>query len=49
MGENQACQSQVHVSELQCLKVKPKKGGLNRRLKHVLLGGGLVLTHHLIM
>jgi hypothetical protein len=48
MGENQACQSQVHVTVLRCLRVKPRKKGLNRRLKPVLQGGGLVLTHYLI-
>jgi hypothetical protein len=33
MSENQACQSQVHVTEFRCLRVKPQKAGLNRRLK----------------
>ncbi len=37
MGDNQACQSQVHVTALWCLRVKPKKQGLNRRLKPILL------------
>jgi hypothetical protein len=30
----------VHVTALQCLRVKPRKTGLNMRLKSVLRGGG---------
>jgi hypothetical protein len=48
MGENQACQSHVHVTVLRCLRVKLKKRGLNRGLKPILWEGGLVLTHYLI-
>jgi hypothetical protein len=40
MSENQACQSQVHVIALQCLRVKPRRRGLNRRLKPGQRGGG---------
>jgi hypothetical protein len=29
MSENQACQSQVHVTELRYLRVKPRRRGLN--------------------
>ncbi len=32
MSENQACQSQVYVTALRCLRVKPGKKGLNRQL-----------------
>jgi hypothetical protein len=49
MSENQECQSQVHVTVLRCLRVKPGKKGLNRRLRPVLQGGGLVLTNYLVM
>jgi hypothetical protein len=52
MGKNQACQSQVHVTALWCLRVKPRNWGLNRRLKPVLQGGGgagsHTLPHHVI-
>jgi hypothetical protein len=48
MSENQACQTQVHVTALRCLKIKPGKKGLNRRLRPVLRGGGLFLKHYLI-
>jgi hypothetical protein len=51
MSENQECQSQVHVTALQCLRVKPKKRGLNRRLKPILRGGGAgshTLANHMI-
>jgi hypothetical protein len=49
MSENEACQSEAHVTALRCPRVKPKKRGLNRQLKPILLGGGgLVLTHYLI-
>jgi hypothetical protein len=48
MSENQACQSQVHVTALRYLTVKPRRRGLNRRLKPGLREGGLVLTHYLI-
>ncbi len=40
------CQSQVHVTVLQCLRVKPRKNGLNRWIRPV-LGVGLVLIHYL--
>jgi hypothetical protein len=49
IGENQACQSQVHVTALRCLRVKHKKWELNKRINPILRGGGLVLTHYLIM
>jgi hypothetical protein len=39
MSENQACQSQVHVTALRCLRVKPRKKRLNRRLRPVLWRG----------
>jgi hypothetical protein len=45
MSENQSCQSQVHVTALIYLRVKPRRTGLNRRLKPGLWGEGLVLTH----
>jgi hypothetical protein len=49
MSENQSCQSQVHVIAFRCLRVKPQKVGLNRRLKsHTARGGGLVLTQLLV-
>jgi hypothetical protein len=51
MGENQACQSQVHVTALRSLRVRPRKWGLNRRLKPVLQGGGVgshTLPNHVI-
>jgi hypothetical protein len=51
MGDNQACQSQVHVTVLWCLRVKPKKQGLNRRLKPILLvlgAGSHTLPNHVI-
>jgi hypothetical protein len=41
MSENQACQG------LWCLRVKPGKKGLNRRLRPVLQGGGLAGSHTL--
>jgi hypothetical protein len=47
VNENQACQSQVHMTALRYLRVKPTRRGLNRRLKPGLQGGGLVLTHYL--
>jgi hypothetical protein len=47
MGENQACQSQVHVTALRCLRIKPTKRGLNRRLKPILQGGGGAGSHTL--
>ncbi len=40
MNENQKSQSQVHVTALRCLRVKPGKRGLNSRLWPVLRGGG---------
>jgi hypothetical protein len=40
MSENQACQSQIHVTVLRNLRVKPRRRGLNRRLKPGLPGGG---------
>jgi hypothetical protein len=40
MSKNQAYKSQVHVTALQCLTIKPGKKGLNRRLRPVLRGGG---------
>jgi hypothetical protein len=41
MSENQLCQSQVHVTAFWCLRMKPQKVGLNRRLKaHIAKGGG---------
>ncbi len=40
MSENQVCQSQVHVTALRCLSVKPGKKGINRRLRPVLGGTG---------
>jgi hypothetical protein len=49
MSENQACQSHVHVTALRYLRFKPRRMGLNRRLKPGLRGGGWVLTHYLIM
>ncbi len=39
LSENQACQSKVHVTALRCLRNKPGKKGLNRRLRPVLRGG----------
>jgi hypothetical protein len=39
MNENQAFQSQVHVTALRYLRVKPRRRGLNRRLKPGLWGG----------
>jgi hypothetical protein len=50
MGENQAYQSQVHVTALWCLRIKPKKRGLNRRLKRILRGGAgsHTLPNHVI-
>jgi hypothetical protein len=40
MSENRSCQSQVHVTAFRCLRVKPEKAGLNRRLKaHTAEGG----------
>jgi hypothetical protein len=48
MSENQVCQSQVHVTARRYLIFKPEKRGLNSRLRPVLLGGGMVLTHYII-
>jgi hypothetical protein len=50
MGENQVCRSQVHVTALRCLRVKPKKRGLNRRFKPILWGGAgsHTLPNHVI-
>ncbi len=49
MSENRLCQSQVYVTAVRSLRVKPQKAGLNRRLKaHTAGEGGLVLTQHLI-
>ncbi len=51
MNENQACYSQVHVTALQCLRVKPRKKRLNRQLKPVLRGreaGSHTLPNHMI-
>jgi hypothetical protein len=51
MSENQACKLKVHVTALRCLKVKPGKKGLNRRLRPILQGGGAgshTLTNHVI-
>jgi hypothetical protein len=48
MSENEVCQSQVHVTALRYLRVKPRRRGLNRQRRPVLQGGGLVLTHYLI-
>jgi hypothetical protein len=49
MSEKQSCQSQIHVTAFRCLRVRPQKVGLNRRLKaHTVGGGGLVLIQHLI-
>jgi hypothetical protein len=50
MGENQAYQLQVHVTALRCLRIKPRKRGLNRQLKPVLQGGAdsHTLPNHLI-
>jgi hypothetical protein len=47
MSENQACQSLVHVTALRCLRVKPEKKMLNRRLRPVLWGGGGTGSHTL--
>ncbi len=47
MNENQACQSQVHVTALRCLRVKPGKKGLNRRLMPVHWGVGGTGSHTL--
>jgi hypothetical protein len=47
MSENQACQSQVHMIADKISEGKPRRRGLNRRLKPG-LQGGLVLTHYLI-
>jgi hypothetical protein len=41
MSENQACQSQVHVTVLRYLRVKPRRRGLNKQLKAGLRGGGV--------
>ncbi len=41
MNENQACQSQVHVTALRYLRVKTRMRGLNRLLKPGLQGGGI--------
>jgi hypothetical protein len=50
MSENQACQSLVHVTAFQFLRVKPSKWGLNRGLKPVLQGwaGSHTLSNHVI-
>jgi hypothetical protein len=40
MSENQACQSQVHVTAQRYLRIKPGKRGLNIWLRPVLRGGG---------
>ncbi len=50
MSENQECQSQVHVTALWCLRLKPGKKGLNRRLRAVLRGGtgSHTLPNHVI-
>ncbi len=50
MGKNQACQSQVHVTALRCLRVKIKKRGINRRIKPILRGGAgsYTLPNHVI-
>jgi hypothetical protein len=40
MSENQLCQSQVHVTEFRCLRVRPSKVGLNRRLTTHTAGEG---------
>jgi hypothetical protein len=40
MSENQLCQSEVHVTAFWCLRIKPQKAGLNRRLKVHFAGGG---------
>jgi hypothetical protein len=40
MGENQSCQSQVHVTVFRGLRVKRKKVGLNRRPIANTAGGG---------
>ncbi len=41
MSENQVCQSQVHLTALRYLRVKPRRRELNRRPKPGLRGGGL--------
>jgi hypothetical protein len=51
MGENQAYQSQVHVTALRYLRVKHRTRGLSRRLKPVLQGWGAgshTLSNHVI-
>jgi hypothetical protein len=45
MSEYQARQSQVHVTVLRYLRVKPRRRGLNRRLKPGLRGGGDWFSH----
>jgi hypothetical protein len=40
MSENQASHSQVHLTALRYLRVKPRRSGLNRRLKSGLRGWG---------
>jgi hypothetical protein len=47
MSEKQACQSQVHVTAFRYLRVKPRRRGLNRRLKPGLWGGGGTGSHTL--
>ncbi len=51
MGENQACQSQVHMTALRYLRVQRRMRELNRRLKPVLQRGGtcsLTVPNHVI-
>ncbi len=51
MNEKQSCHLQVHVTALRCLRVKPRKRGLNKRLKSVLRGWGAgshTLPNHVI-
>jgi hypothetical protein len=40
MSESQSCQLQVYVTGFRCLRVKPQKAGLYRRLKAHTAGGG---------
>jgi hypothetical protein len=47
MSENQACQSQVHVTALRYLRGKPRRRGLNKRLKPGLRRWGGTGSHTL--
>jgi hypothetical protein len=46
MSENQACQSQVHVTAFRCLRVKPKKAG-NKQATQAHTAGGLGWFSHI--